>query len=106
MTTGTTIGRLNRINTLTFSRINVSNPNTPLGTAIDLSEMIALSQADATGNRLVDVLNTRMMHGAMQTAMKNTILTAVQAVTSTNPTLRAQTAIYLIATSSQYQIQR
>jgi hypothetical protein len=68
--------------------------------------MIALSQADATGNLLVNTLNTRLMHGAMQADMKNTILTAVQAVASTNPTLRAQTAIYLTATSSQYQIQR
>ncbi|MEO6587786.1 MAG: DUF1800 domain-containing protein [Pyrinomonadaceae bacterium] len=106
LTTGTAIGRLNRINTLTFSRISVSLPNTPLGTSIDLSEMIALSQSDSTGNQLIDTLNTRMMHGSMQPAMKNTILTAVQAVASTNPTLRAQTAIYLTATSSQYQIQR
>ena len=101
LTTGTTIGRLNRINTLTFNRINVNNPNTPLGTAIDLSEMTALA---ADPNRLVDTLNTRMMHGAMQPAMKSTILTAVNA--TTDPLLRAQTAIYLIATSSQYQIQR
>lgn len=108
MTTGTAIGRVNQINRMTFNRINVStgNTNIPLGTSIDLSEMIALSQTDSTGNQLVDTLNTRMMHGAMQTEMKNTILTAVQAVSSSNPTLRAQTAIYLVATSSQYQIQR
>jgi hypothetical protein len=108
LTTGTSIGRTNRINTMTFSRINVStgNTNVPLGTSIDLSEMIALSQADPTGNQLVNTLNTRMMHGAMQPEMKNTILTAIQAVASSNPTLRAQTAIYLVATSSQYQIQR
>ncbi len=108
MTTGTAIGRTNQINRMVFSRIAVStgNTNIPLGTSIDLSEMITLSQNDATGNQLVDTLNTRMLHGAMQPAMKNTILTAVQAVASSNPTLRAQTAIYLIATSSQYQIQR
>ncbi len=105
MTTGTAITRTNVINLMTFSRINVS-ANAPLGTSIDLSEMIALSQADSTGNRLVDTLNQRMMHGAMPAEMRNTIMTAVQAVASSNPTLRAQTAIYLIATSSQFQIQR
>jgi len=47
-----------------------------------------------------------MMHGAMSAQMKSTILTAVQAVASTNSLLRAQTAIYLVATSSQYQVQR
>jgi hypothetical protein len=108
LTTGTAIGRTNQINRMTFNRINVStgNTNIPLGTSIDLSEMIALSQADSTGNLLIDTLDTRMMHGAMQTDMKNTIRTAVQAVAASNPTLRAQTAIYLTATSSQYQIQR
>lgn len=106
LTTGTAVGRMNRVNTFVFSRIAASQPNTPLGTSIDLSEMISLAQTDTTGNRLVDTLNVRMMHGAMPTAMKNTILTAVQAVASNNPTLRAQTAVYLVATSSQFQIQR
>jgi len=68
--------------------------------------MQALAAADTTGNRLVDTLNTEMMHGTMSAQMKNTILTAVQAVASTNTLLRAQTAIYLVATSSQYQVQR
>lgn len=106
MNTGTSIGRLNRVNTFVFGRINVSLPNTPNGTSIDLSEMVALAQADTTGNRLVDTLNVRMLHGAMSTTMKNTILTAVNAVASTNPTLRAQTAVYLVAGSSQFQVQR
>ncbi len=108
MTTGTAISRLNQINKMTFSKITVStnNTNIPLGTSIDLSELISLAQTDTTGNQLLDTLNTRMMHGAMSSQMKSTILTAVQKVVSTNPTLRAQTAIYLIATSSQYQIQR
>lgn len=106
MNTGTSIGRLNRVNTFIFGRIAVSQPNTPLGTSIDLSEMVALAQTDTTSNRLVDTLNVRMMHGAMSASMKNTILTAVNAVASTNPTLRAQTAVYLVASSSQFQVQR
>ncbi len=106
LTTGTTIARANFMNTMVFSRVNVSSSFAPLGTSINLSEMQALAAADTTGNRLVDTLNTRMMHGAMSAQMKSTILTAVQAVASTNTLLRAQTAIYLTATSSQYQVQR
>jgi hypothetical protein len=68
--------------------------------------MQAFAAGDATGNQLMDKLNTKMMHGAMSPQMRSTILTAVQAVPSTNTLLRAQTAIYLIATSSQYQVQR
>ncbi len=105
LTTGTTIARANFMNTIVFSRVNVSS-FAPTGTSINLSEMQALSAADATGNRLVDALNTKLMHGAMSAQMKSTILTAVQAVASTNTLLRTQTAIYLTASSSQYQVQR
>lgn len=105
MTTGTAIARSNVINTMTFNRINTGT-NNPQGTSIDLTEMVQLAQTDTTGNSLVDALNARMLHGTMSQQMKNTILTAVQAVASTDPTLRARTAIYLVATSSQFQVQR
>ncbi len=105
LTTGTTIARANFINTMVFSRVNVSS-FAPTGTSLNLSEMQSLAAADATGNRLVDALSTKLMHGAMSAQMKSTILTAVQAVASTNTLLRAQTAIYLTTSSSQYQVQR
>jgi hypothetical protein len=105
-TTGTSIGRANAMNNIVFNRINVSNPNSPNGTSINLAEMQALVTADPTGNSMMDALNTRMMHGAMSAQMRSTILTAVQAAPANNPLLRAQTAVYLVATSSQYQVQR
>ena len=105
LTTGTAIARANFVNTLVFSRVSVG-ANAPTGTSIKLTDMQALAAADTTGNSLVDALNNKLMHGAMSPQMKNTILTAVQAVASSNSLLRAQTAIYLVATSSQYQVQR
>lgn len=105
LTTGTAIARANFVNTMVFSRVNVSE-NAPLGTSIDLTEMQALAAADPTGNQLLDALNQRMMHGAMPAQMRATILTAVQAVSAATPLARAQQAIYLIASSSQYQVQR
>jgi uncharacterized protein (DUF1800 family) len=105
MTTGTAIARANFANTMVFSRINTSE-NVPVGTSIDLSEMQALAAADTTSNQLLDALNQRMMHGTMSASMRGAILTAVQAVPSTNPLARAQQAVYLVATSSQYQVQR
>jgi hypothetical protein len=42
----------------------------------------------------------------MSSQMRSIITTAVLAVPTTNPLLRARTAIYLVATSSQYQVQR
>jgi uncharacterized protein (DUF1800 family) len=105
MTTGTAISRANFANTMVFGRINISE-SVPLGTSIDLSEMQALAAADTTSNQLLDALNQKMLHGTMSANMRSTIMTAVQAVPSTTPLARAQQAIYLIATSSQYQIQR
>lgn len=109
MTTSTSIARANYGNTMTFSRVNVALPNIPQGTSIDLAEMQAIAASDLSGNLLVDALNRRMMHGTMSAAMKNTILTAVTAIPetpATNMLNRAQQAIYLVATSSQYQVQR
>lgn len=106
MTTGTSITRANFVNTMVFSRVNVSVPTIPNGTSLDFSELQALSTADPTGNQLMDALNQKMMHNAMPSAMRETIRTAVLAVPATTPLVRAQQAVYLVATASQYQVQR
>jgi len=46
------------------------------------------------------------MHGTMSAAMHDTIRQAVLAVSAGNPLKRARTAVYLVATSSQYQVER
>ena len=87
----------------------VALPNIPQGTSIDLTEMEAIAASDVTGNLLVDALNRRMMHGTMSAGMKDAIRTAVVAIPATpaaNMLARARQAIYLVATSSQYQVQR
>ncbi len=108
MTTGTAIQRANFVNRTAFTAIPipVATPNAPNGTSVDFSDLQALSTADATGNLLVDELNRRMLHGTMSATMKSTILTAVTAVASSDPLGRARQAVYLVATSSQYQVQR
>jgi len=106
MTTGTAIARANFTNTMVFNRINASLPNVPLGTSLVFTDMQDLAAADATGNQLLDALNQKMMHGTMSAAMRGNILTAVQNIAVTNPLARAQQAVYLVASSSQYQIQR
>jgi uncharacterized protein (DUF1800 family) len=80
-----------------------ANPNAPNGTAIDISSLVPLA---ATPTTLVDGLNQLMMFGAMSAQMHSSIVTAVNAIPATNGLLRVRQAIYLIATSSQYQVQR
>jgi len=114
MTTGTSITRTNFVNRMVFTTIPIpiSNPNSPNGTAFDFSDLQALVVADPTNNRLLDELNRRMLHGTMSPTMKSTIMTAVNSITVSNPPTDSQTlsrvrqAIYLVATSSQYQVQR
>jgi hypothetical protein len=105
MTTGTAISRANVGTILAFANVPVSR-DAPLGSSLDLTAITEVAQNDPSGNQLMDELNRKLMHGAMSPEMRNTILTAVLAVPSTAPGTRAQTAIHLIATSSQYQIQR
>ena len=105
-TTGTAIGRANLFSVYAFNGIGVALPNTPNGTRISLTEAQSISAADTTGNLLLDYLNTKMLHGTMSTQMRNAIRPAIVAASATNHLTRAQHAVYLIATSSQYQVQR
>jgi uncharacterized protein (DUF1800 family) len=105
-TTGTAIGRANMFATYAFNGIGVTLPDRPNGTKIDLTEAQAVSVADSSANQLLDYLNTRMLHGTMSSQMKNAILPAITAISAANSLQRAQTAVYLIASSPQFQVQR
>jgi uncharacterized protein (DUF1800 family) len=113
--TGTALKRPNFVNLMVQPGGTVATPgilinaaqNIPCGTRIDLARYQSLAVADSSGALLVDALNKEMMHGAMSATMRNEILTAVQAVTTSDGGLkRTRTAFYLVATSSQFQVQR
>lgn len=105
-TTGTSIGRANLFATYAFNGLGVALPNRPAGTKLNLADVQAVSAADATANQLLDYLNTKMLHGTMSTEMRNKILPAITAINAANSLQRSQTAIYLVATSPQFQVQR
>ena len=108
MTTGTAVARANFFNRFVYTAVPIAvDTNAPNGTSFDFSEYQAASEADPTGNRLMDLLNARMMHHTMSQPMRETIRTAVISRIPANQGLnRARQAIYLVATSSQYQVQR
>lgn len=89
-----------------FDPATASNPYpwVPCGTSIDHSEVIGWATADSTGNTLVEGLNQRMMHGTMSPGMKNIVKGAVNF--PVDGWSKAAQAIYLVSSSSQYQIQR
>lgn len=106
-TTGTAVSRVNFLNTLIFSRVDPNMERRVIaGTSLGFSEFVAHAEADPSGTLLMDMLNWRMMHGTMPAAMRTTIHNAIVTVPASDPLLRVKRAVYLIATSSQYQIQR
>jgi hypothetical protein len=95
-TTATAPNRVNWVNSYVFGSIGS-------GTTVDFSPY-ATQASNPTA--LLASLNTLMLHGTMSAAMQTSILAAMQAVPAgQNQALeQAQTAIYLIGTSSQYQV--
>jgi uncharacterized protein (DUF1800 family) len=112
--TSTTYARANFMNTLFVANsgngIPASGTNRPTGTQISFASYQAILTGGGTPQQLVDALNTRLMHGSMSSAMNANIVATVTAITNANATTQAlqrtQTAIYLIASSAQYQVER
>lgn len=99
----TALNRTNFVNRIVFGTIPASLPDRPTGTSIDLTPWTALASDPAN---LVAELNCLLLACTMTSAMQTQIVTAVNAVPVANALLRAQTAIYLTATSGQFSVQR
>ncbi|MBL8182998.1 MAG: DUF1800 domain-containing protein [Blastocatellia bacterium] len=106
LNTGTSVKRTNMLSVLIFDGFASNISDTLRGTSLDYSEYVPISIADETGAMLLDALNMQFLHGTMSPAHRSIIQAAVQAVPASNPTQRVKTAAYLLAASSQYQVQR
>lgn len=112
LSTSTTLRRANNINTLVYSGVTANttptaaSPDRPRGTSVDLAGLEA--QASNPGD-IADTLNALMLHGTMSTSFRTSIINAMNAIPTSDSAFarkRAQVAVYLVATSSQYDIQR
>ncbi len=99
--TALALARLNLMNALVYIGIPPDS-NRPLGTRIPPAEMAAYAQNGP--DSLLNSLNTLMLHGTMSADMRTVLFNAVSGIS--DPLLMAEYAIYLIATSSSYQVQR
>jgi uncharacterized protein (DUF1800 family) len=90
---GTTINRINFVHTLVYSTPCEDN-------RVHLEPYVALAK-DVP--RLVDTIASIMMHGNMSPEMRSTIVSAVSPIT--DETKRTKAALYLVGTSSQFQVQ-
>lgn len=111
LSTSTTLKRANNINTLVYSGVTANttptqSPDRPRGTSVDLANIEAMA---SNPTQIADYLNALMLHGTMSTQVRNSITTAMNAIPTSDANFarkRAQAAVYLVATSSQYDIQR
>jgi hypothetical protein len=110
LSTSTTLRRANNINTLVYSGVTAttSSSDRPRGTSLDLSNLEAIANSDP--GMVADQLNALMLHGTMSNQMRSSLVTAMNAINDVDTALRARkrarVAVYLVATSSQYDIQR
>ena len=113
LSTSTTLRRANDINTLVYTGVTTnssptaSNPDRPRGTSIDTANLEALA---GNPGDVADALNALLLHGTMSTQMRSSIITAMNSLNDADTAVRnqkrARAAVYLVVTSSQYDIQR
>ncbi len=99
-TSASSLARVNDIEGVLFSTTFSGN------TQIDLSAYASIAGNDNDLGTMVDAMNLQLLHGTMIGPMRAAILAAVSAVPNSDPLGRARTAVHLIVSSSQYQIQR
>jgi uncharacterized protein (DUF1800 family) len=109
LSSSTTLRRANVVNTFVYTGIQPSTAPTtdkPRGTSLDLASLEAMA---TTPDAILDHLNALMLHGTMSVEMRTSILSVMNAIPTSDANFarkRAQAAVYLVATSSQYDIQR
>ena len=107
LSTSTSLARVNMTNALIYSGIP-ANADRPAGTKIDpdnFGPYVAADPQDPNGDATtVSLLNQIMLHGSMSTDMQTVILNKLSTIS--DPVQKVQEAVYLIATSSAYQVQR
>jgi len=110
LTTSTTFDRVNLLNTITCGVITSTNPCVQISgtTSINYAPFALLAANPDAPDQLLDRLNILMLRSTMTPEYRTRLLNAINAVANdANRDLnRARTAIYLIAASSQYQVQK
>jgi uncharacterized protein (DUF1800 family) len=92
--TNSSLARANFINDVVYGAVG-SN------TKFELSPVIGAGTPD----QMLDWLNTMFLHGTMPDTMRQNILAAVNTVDASDAKGQAKAAIYLVTSSSMYQVQ-
>ena len=104
-TSNTAIVRANFANSLLFSIGTAPDPSLfgATGTQLNLASYQAVAM-DASA--LAARLDRNLLGGRMSDAMRSSVVSAVNAASPTDALARARAGVWLVVTSSQYQVQR
>jgi len=92
LNTSTAIARINFVNDIVYNTIG--------NTTTDISTFTGLA---ATPDQLVDAMASVMLHGNMSSDMRTTLINTITPITDN--TRRTLAALYLIGSSSQFQVE-
>ena len=102
--TTTALARANFLYQLVYGGGAAPDPTVTasIGTTLDLSSLQAAADADS----LVEQLNQLLLHGTLSPEAHAIIVQAVNTLAAGDTTNRARMAVYLLASSLQYQVER
>jgi len=93
LNTSTSISRINFVNDLVYGSVSQ-------GTKTNISSYVGVA---SDVNKLLDLVSLNMLHGQMSDGMRSTLASTLTAITDN--TRRAQAALYLTGSSSQFQVE-
>jgi uncharacterized protein (DUF1800 family) len=110
LTTSTIIQRENFLTNFLNGQVQSGGDPNPVGSdtttiVIPAALLTSLDALAPNPGQLVDALNQRLMHGTMSPVARQLVIDAVTNVQNNNRE-RVRTAIFIIASSMQYQVQR
>jgi hypothetical protein len=100
--TSTAVARTNFVKDVVYKTMSTSTDR-PKGTWLDLTPLQPLA---AIPQALIDELDRRMMGGQMPAGLRSVLSGALSAMPSSNLLARVRRAVYLIASSPEYSVQR
>ena len=104
-TSATAVARANFANALIYSNSIAPDPSV-YGATGTTPNLAAYTSVATDAAALADKLARELLAGRMSASMRAAIITAVNAASATDPVARARAALWLVACSPQYQVQR
>jgi uncharacterized protein (DUF1800 family) len=101
--TSTALARINFVAEVTYKTMSTSIPNRPMGTWLDLS---SITPSAGSPYLLTNTLNTLLLHGQMSPDLRATVNNAIGSMSAASSLVKAQRAVYLIASSPEYFVER